>query len=118
MKLPQYAFDCFALAELCLQLVNVIKKYADLSDCEALFPLELGSFSFKSFAVAANVGVDLKNFNFGFYQARNSFDNKLFVVHTFKLRKRYAPSAHFKDFWEDCKDEFEVRLRDYRKLRI
>lgn len=22
------------------------------------------------------------------------------------------------DFWEDCKDELEVQLRDYRRLRI
>lgn len=118
MKLPRYAFDCFVLAELCRKLAHVIKKYADLSDREALFPLELGSFSCKSFVDAASVGVDLKNFNFGFYQARNSFDNKLFVAQTFKLGKSYAPSAHLEDFWKDCKDEFEVRLRDYSRLRI
>lgn len=67
MKFPCYAFDCFVIVELFRKLAHVIKKYADLGDHEALFPLELGYFSWKSFADAASVGVDLKNFNFGFY---------------------------------------------------
>jgi hypothetical protein len=80
--------------------------------------LKLGQLSCKSLEDAICLGLDLVNFNFGFYDARLGFDNKEIVHCLFNPKEKFLPSCHIEDFWEDCVDELDVKRRELSRFSL
>lgn len=108
MKLPQYALDCFVLAELCRQLFSVVKDNLPKQNWKLLFPVKLGPFVCSSMDNASIIGSNMLGFNLGFYHGRRDFDSKGYATQTLGLEIHFSSASHLEDIWEDCKDEEEV----------
>ena len=96
-KLPQYALDCFALAELCRQLFSIIKDKLPQQDWETTFPVKLGSLVCNKMDNAFIIGSNLLGFNLGFYHSKRNFDSKGYAAQVLSLEINPSATPHLED---------------------
>lgn len=115
-KLPRYAFDSYVLIEVSRQLAYIDKRLGAKGESRVVFPIELGYYSCKSVSDTLNLELELKRMNLQQYVARRKFDSKGYARDNLNVDSHFFHEPQIENYWENCKDEHEVRKRLWSKF--
>lgn len=117
-KLPRYTFDSFVLTKVSRQLAHIDKRLGAKGESGVVFPVKLGYYSYKLVSDALNLELEFKRMNLQPYVARRRFDSKGYTRENLNIDSHFCHDPHIENYWENCKDEHEVRKRFWSRFTL
>ena len=120
LKLPRYSSDMIVLIELVRQAIHVNLLSASLKKKGYEFPMQVGAFSCESRSDAKNM---LKTFETRYslemYEVvRPMFDPRGYAKDVLQIRGTIRHITIVKDYWAECRNEFESHDRAHARLTV
>ncbi|KAH9329023.1 hypothetical protein KI387_001131 [Taxus chinensis] len=117
VKLPRYPSDKWVIMELCRQLVEMHDLQSKRHKSTGSFPITVGYYSCQSIHKARGIKAEMfSEYEHEFFPARLNFDPYGVAKKTISQEYSHVPSLE--DFWMKCRNEYEVRKKDFNRLSV